>query len=90
MCNKFLNRYTAIKNPKNVVLNKKICNLLNGMQTSSTASILTNPINKYIIVTSEFCAIPSTGAKNVKTIILRVITNANGIAFRKTVCRKIP
>ena len=90
ICNKSLNKYTAVKNPINVVLNKNTCNLLNGIQTSNTAMILTNPISRYIMVTSGPCAMFRTGAKNVKKIMFSIITIANGAAFRRTVCKNTP
>ena len=60
------------------------------MQTSKTANMLTNPISKYIIVTSCPCAIFSTGAINVKNMIFNIITIAKGVAFRRTVCKNTP
>ena len=85
-----LNKYTATKKPTKVVLNKNACNLLNGIQTSNTAIMLTNPISKYIIVTSAPCAIPSTGPMYVRNIIFSTITIANGAAFLRTVCKNTP
>ena len=90
ICNMLLNKYTATKKPTNVVLNKNACNLLNGIHTSKTARILTNPISKYIIVTSGPSAIPSTGPIYVKNMMLSNITIANGAAFRRTVCKNMP
>ena len=90
ICSNPLNKYTAVKKPTNVVLNKNARSLLNGIQTSRTANILTNPINRYIIVTNWPCAILSAGAKKVKNIILSIITIAKGAAFLRTVCKNTP
>ena len=61
-----------------------------GLQTSCTANILTKPISKYIIVVKEVLDAPIISPANIKNTILKIITKANGIAFVRAVCKKVP
>ena len=71
-------------------MNKNTCSLLNGLHTSNTANMLTYPINRYIIVVNGPCAIPNVGPNSVNSIMLNIMTSANGIAFRITFIRNVP
>lgn len=89
-CNMFLNKIAAKKNPIAVVVHKNVLILLNGLQASITAKILTPPIIKYIKVCASPVLNPKPSLENVNSTILIIMVKAYGIAFCITVLKKVP